>query len=78
MNKLLLTALSMLAVSHASSTETVAETTTTTDSEQKDAPYTKPIQRDQKLQKAALSNDEVLVCTSKGCFAVKADSIDLS
>ena len=78
MNRFLLTALSMLAVTRAASTETDAKTSTDTDAKTTDAPYSQPIYRDDKLSKAALNNEEVLVCTSRGCFAVKAESIDLS
>ena len=66
-------------MTQAADSKTNVETIAKTDSGSGNAPYAgKPIDRDPKLSKAALSNDEVLVCTSRGCFAVKADSIDLS
>ena len=39
---------------------------------------TMPVMRDPRLTKTSISPNEVLVCTSHGCYAVHADKIDLN
>ena len=41
-------------------------------------PSEMPVMRDKRLAKASINPDEVLVCTTHGCFAVAAEKIDLT
>mmetsp|Transcript_21572 Transcript_21572/g.25343 ORF Transcript_21572/g.25343 Transcript_21572/m.25343 type:complete len:111 (+) Transcript_21572:20-352(+) len=93
MNKLVLTALSMVVATHAAATEAEAKAEAATEATSQvaaeaisdsslstDAPYSgaSPVLRDPKLSKAALNSEECLVCTSHGCFSVLANSIDVA
>ena len=79
MRTLILTVIGMASAAMAavSDSQLVSEVKTDTTVSQTPKPDY-PVMRDPLLSKTSINANEVLVCTSRGCFAVHADLIDIS
>jgi len=79
MRKLILSVIVMAAAAMAAASDSQALLEADTKATvSQDAQPSYPVMRDPLLSKTSINANEVLVCTSRGCFAVHADLIDIS